>query len=329
MHNLKDGDLIGIISPSAPISAFCPRRLDRGIKYLEKLGFRVLLGKHVSAVNRFTAGTPQERADDINFMFNNSDAKAIIVTIGGYNANDVLDLIDYELIKKNNNKLLIGYSDASLLLHALYKKSGVRGIMGPMILPQFAEYPEMQKFSLNSFFEVVKNLGKNKVYELPKAEEYTEEMLLWDQEDIKSREMKKNSGWEIIFSGKASGRLVPTNLNTLCKLIGTPYMPDLEGAILFLEDDGDESAATIQRMLQHLKQAGQLDWIKGIVFGRFQEKSEITNDDIKFLLGNVFNEVSFPVISNVDFGHTDPMITLPIGNSVSISTQLSQIKITL
>ncbi|OQA37238.1 MAG: Microcin C7 self-immunity protein MccF [Parcubacteria group bacterium ADurb.Bin326] len=224
---------------------------------------------------------------------------------------------------------MIGYSDASLLLHALYKKSGVRGIMGPMILPQFAEYPEMQKFSLNSFFEVVKNLGKNKVYELPKAEEYTEEMLLWDQEDIKSREMKKNSGWEIIFSGKASGRLVPTNLNTLCKLIGTPYMPDLEGAILFLEDDGDESAATIQRMLQHLKQAGQLDWIKGIVFGRFQEKSEITNDDIKFLLGNVFNEVSFPVISNVDFGHTDPMITLPIGNSVSISTQLSQIKITL
>ncbi len=175
--NLKPGDTVGIVSPSSPVAGLCPRRLDRGVKYLELLGYKVLKGKNVSKVDGFTAGTIQERVEDLHAMFANSEVKAIIATIGGYNANDLLDKLDYKMISKNNQKILIGYSDITILLHALYKKSGVKGIMGPMVLPQFAEFPKMQKFTKLSFSYVAANLGTGKMYKLPAAEEFTEEML--------------------------------------------------------------------------------------------------------------------------------------------------------
>ena len=329
MANEKNKYLAGIISPSAPIAAYCPRRLSRGIKFLEKNGFNVLLGKNVSALNKFTAGTAQERADDLNMMLANKDIKVIILTIGGYNANDILDLIDYDLARENNDKILIGYSDSTVILHALYKKSGLRTVMGPMILPQFAEYPEMQKFSFDSFLEIIENIGSGKKYKLPVSREYTEEMLSWDEEDNRPRVMEENKGWIVINGGKSEGVLMPANLNTLNKIIGTPYMPNLDGAILFLEDDSDESASTIQRMLQQLKQAGFLSKIKGLVFGRFQKNSSIANEDLVFILNNIFEHIDFPVLSNVDFGHTDPILSLPVGVQVKLDTDLLEIEIIL
>ncbi len=326
---LKPGDVIGIISPSAPISAFCPKRLKRGLKYLESMGYKILKGENITKVDEFTAGTIEERVEDLHSMFANPKVKAIIATIGGYNANDLLDKLDYEMISKNNKKILIGYSDVTILLHALYKKSGVRGIMGPMILPQFAEFPKMQKFTETSFLYVTANLGTGETYKLPVSKEFTEEMLLWDKEDDRPRKMEANKGWDIINHGEAHGILIPANLNTMTKLIGTEYMLDLENAILFLEDDSEESAATIQRMLQQLKQAGHLDKIKGIVFGRFQKDSDITREQINKILSNMFGKIEFPVIANVDFGHTDPMLSLPLGNDVFVNTKERKIEIEL
>ena len=329
MLSVDNHDLVGVVSLSAPVAAFCPKRLERGIENLKNLGFNVLLGKHVSALDNFTAGTAKQRADDINAMFADDKVKAIIVTIGGYNANDVLDLLDYDLIKKNNHKIIMGYSDATVLLYALYKKAQVKCIMGPMILPQFAEYPTIQDFTLKSFIEVTSNINTNKVYRLPISNQYTEEMLAWDKDDVRPRVMKENKGWKIISPGRAEGILIPANLNTLSQLIGTVYMPDFDSAVLFIEDDDAETPASIQRMLRHFKQVGLLDNIKGIVFGRFQEKSEVSKDSLEFILRNIFGDINFPVISNVDFGHTDPMISLSLGNNVIIDTSTPSIDVVL
>lgn len=329
MLGINNQCLAGIVSPSAPIAALCPRRLARGVDYLKNNGCDVLLGKNVSTIHRFTSGTAQERADDLNSMFANEAVGIIIITIGGYNANDVLDLLDYDLARRNNKKFLIGYSDSTVLLHALYKKSGVRAIMGPMLLPQFAEYPVMQKFSLDSFLDVINNFDTNKKYVIPTADKYTEEMLLWDKDDNRPRVMQENKGWVIINGGKAKGRLMPANLNTLCRLIGTPYMPDFSESILFLEDDCDENASTIQRMLQHLRQAGLLRGVKGFVFGRFQKESNMGDDDLRLVFNNVFGTVDFPVVGNVDFGHTDPILSLPLGKNVVLDTEALKIEITL
>jgi len=141
--------------------------------------------------------------------------------------------------------------------------------------------------------------------------------------------MEENKGWIVINGGKSEGVLMPANLNTLNKIIGTPYMPNLDGAILFLEDDSDESASTIQRMLQQLKQAGFLSKIKGLVFGRFQKNSSIANEDLVFILNNIFEHIDFPVLSNVDFGHTDPILSLPVGVQVKLDTDLLEIEIIL
>jgi len=325
----RDSDLIGIVSPSSPVSHFAPRRLQRGIKFLEDKGYKVLLGEHVSSLDRYTAGTAQERAEDIHKMFLDDRVKIIIATIGGYNANDILDLLDYDLIKEHNDKIFIGYSDVTVLNHALYLKSRVQTIMGPMILPQFAEYPKMQDFSWESFIKVITNLGSDKTYSLPYSLEYTEEMLFWDKEDKRPRIMKKNAPWQIIRKGRAEGKLIPANLNTFCRLLGTEYMLNLDEAILFFEDDDEESNATLLRMLRHLKQTGKINNISGIVFGRFQKKSEISYEDIKYIINNVFPEQDFPVVANLDFGHTDPMLTLPVGKKVILDTDSNKIDIIL
>lgn len=327
MYKLQKGDTIGIVAPSAPISVFCPRRMHRGVKAIERMGYKVKLGNTVNKIEEYSAGTAKERTDDIHKMFLDPDVKAIMTTIGGYNANDLLDKLDYNLIKNNNNKLFIGYSDITVLLFALMKKSGVQTIMGPMVLPQFGEFPDILNFTKESFEFVVSNIGTDKEYFLPASIENTEEMLLWDKDDNRARKMNENKGREIVFKGEAEGRLLAANLNTLCKLIGTEYMIDTGNSILFIEDDGEESAPTLQRMLQQLKQAKLLDKVKGIVFGRFQKKSDITKEKLKSLLLNIFDEVNIPVISGVDFGHTDPMLSLPMGKTVKISTHKEKISI--
>lgn len=327
MYKLQKGDTIGIVAPSAPISAFCPRRIHRGVKTIERMGYKVKLGNTVNKIEEYSAGTAKERADDIHKMFLDPDVKAIMATIGGYNANDLLDKLDYNLIKNNNNKLFIGYSDITVLLFALMKKSGVQTIMGPMVLPQFGEFPDILNFTKESFEFVVSNIGTDKEYFLPASIENTEEMLLWDKDDNMARKMNENKGWEVVFRGEAEGILLAANLNTLCKLIGTEYMIDTGNSILFIEDDGEESAPTLQRMLQQLKQAKLLDNVKGIVFGRFQKKSDISKEKLKSLLLNIFDEVNIPVISGVDFGHTDPMLSLPMGKIVKISTHKEKISI--
>lgn len=329
MKFIKDKDYIGIVSPSSPVAHFCPQRLSRGIKFLESKGYNVLLGSHVQDIDKFTAGTAQNRADDINRMFADSRVKIIIATIGGFNANDVLDLLDYDLIRQHNDKLFIGYSDITTLNYALHMKSGVSTIMGPMILPQFAEYPVMQDFSWQSFLKVIENINSGSLYDVPHSLKWTEEMLLWDKEDGRPRELRDNDPWQIIREGSAAGILFPANLNTFCRLIGTEYFPNLDGAILFLEDDDEESSATLQRMLRHLKQTGKIDNISGIVFGRFQSKSEISYDDLKFIINNVFSNHNFPVIANLDFGHSDPVLSLPLGKKVSFDTKNKKIEIIL
>ena len=329
MKNLRKGDTVGIVAPSAPVSFFCPRRMQRGIEAIERMGYKIKLGNTVDKVEDYSAGTMAERVDDIHNMFLDSKVKAIIATIGGYTANDLLDKLDYELIKRNNNKLFIGYSDITVLLFALMKKSEVQTIMGPMVLPQFGEFPDILNFTKKSFEFVVSNIGTDKEYSLPVSAENTEEMLSWDKEDNRARKMNKNEGWKVVFSGNAEGRLLAGNLNTLSKLVGTEYMIDTDDSILFIEDDDEESASTLQRMLQHFKQAKLLDNVCGIVFGRFQKKSDITEEKLKKLLLNVFGEVNIPIISGVDFGHTDPILSLPMGKNVKISANRKSVSISV
>jgi muramoyltetrapeptide carboxypeptidase len=121
---LQRGDMIGIVSPSSGIAALCPRRLQRGIEELKRLGFQVIVGKNAKKRNEYMAGTIEERIEDLHEMFANSEVKAIITTIGGTCSHQLLEDLDYNLIK-NNPKIFMGYSDITALHLAILKKRGL------------------------------------------------------------------------------------------------------------------------------------------------------------------------------------------------------------
>lgn len=318
---------IGIVSPSAPISAFCPKRLARGVEELEALGFKIKLGKHVSEQTGFTAGSVRDRVSDIQDMFTDDEVDIIVATIGGYNANDLLDSLDYSLISKHSDKIFVGYSDITILLTTLQEKANVHCILGPMILPQFAEFGGTLPFTKKSFLEILEMFDGGGSYPLPVAKSWTEEFTPWDVEDNRERVKQENEGWKVVQAGSGQGRLVGGNLRTLLVTAGTKYFPNFRDCILFLEDDDEENAATLCRMLTQMRQLGVLEIVNGIVFGRFQKKSEISVDALRNVCELVGLSKDIPVIMGVDFGHTDPMLSLPINKKVSIETDKPSIVI--
>jgi muramoyltetrapeptide carboxypeptidase len=325
---LKKGDTIGIVAPSSPVSAQCPRRTERGLETLRQLGYRLRVGKTVCRQTHHTAGTIQERVDDLHLMFLDDEVKVIIATIGGFNANDLLDRLDYDLIW-SHNKPFVGFSDITILLSVLHERCDVKSIMGPMLLPQFGEFPEMFSFTRESFLYVMENLGTGTVYQLPCAAKFTEELLWWDKEDDCPKKMQPNGGWTVIAPGQAEGRLMAANLSSIMRLPGTSYFPSFKDAVWFIEIDDLESAATFQRMLQQLKHTGALQQIKALLWGRFQHKSGVTLERLREILANIMGEIRIPMIANLDFGHTQPILSLPYGKQVMVSTDPEYVRIVL
>ncbi len=307
---LKKGDVIGIVSPSSPVASFCPRRLSRGIKQLEKSGFQIKLGQYVEERVNYTAGTIDQRLSDLQAMFADSEVKAIIATIGGLNSNQLLDKIDYSLIS-SNPKIFVGYSDITALLNAISVKTGLVTYYGPMILPQFGEFDGIYDYTWKYFKDLL--IAAEKVDYSP-SEWWTDERLDWDTADDRPREKKQNPGWQVLFSGKVKGRLIGGNLSTLVNLIGTEYWPDMKGAILFLEDDEEDDPATYDRHLTHLKQTGVFDQIAGLLFGRPRTESGFSEDNsLAMMVKRLVGKKRLPTMLDLDFGHTDPIFTLPIG----------------
>lgn len=309
---------IRLISPSAPIVAFCPKRLARSVDALTRLGHTVTLGAHVSALTGFTAGTIQDRLQDLQDAFLDPSVDVVMATIGGYNANDLLDGIDYERLR-GITKPFIGYSDITILLHVLFERSGIPAIMGPMALPQWGEYPEPQPFTTASFEQILRGLGTGTSYEAPVSAQWTEEFLRWDSEDTRLRTMEANPGWMVLRAGEGTGPLRAGNLRCLLTMAGTAYQPTLSGTVLCLEDDDEESLATVQRMLQHAKQVGYLRDIRGLMFGRFQKKSDVSPQELRAIVDRVLPDAGIPIVMGIDVGHTDPQLSLPFGAQATLT----------
>lgn len=308
---------IGIVSPSSPVASLCPRRLARGMAALERIGFATKLGAHASARTGFTAGSPEDRASDIHAMFADPSVDVIMTTIGGYNANEVLERIDYAFIARHP-KPFVGYSDTTVLLHALRERSGVPTLLGPMLLPQFGEFPDCRPFTRQSFLRALDGLGSGETYELPVSDRWADEFLSWDEEDDRPREDEANAGWRVLREGDASGPLSGGNLRCLLTLAGTPFQPDLRGTVLCLEDTGSQIPDSLQRDLTHARQAGYFAGVRAVLFGRFQEASGLSGSDLCLVVADALRGLDVPMLADLDFGHTDPMLTLPLGATTHV-----------
>jgi muramoyltetrapeptide carboxypeptidase LdcA involved in peptidoglycan recycling len=150
------------------------------------------------------------------------------------------------------------------------------------------------------------------------SREWSDDPWYLDQTD---RHLQPNEGWWVLTGGTATGEVVGGNLCTLNLLQGTPFMPALAGTVLFLEDDFESGAATFRRDLVSLLQQPGADEVAGVVLGRFQRESGVHRGLLTHMVSSHPQLSRVPVIANVDFGHTDPMITFPIGGTVEISAE--------
>lgn len=309
---LSLGDTVGIVSPASGVAAFCPRRLQRGVNCLENMGFNVIIGDRCSKQTGHTAGTIDDRLSDLHAMYRKNDVKAIITTIGGYNSNQLLDELDYELIRENP-KILLGYSDITALQLGILSQTSTVTYMGPAILPQFGEFGGLFDYTRNSFEGVLMN-SENERQNLQPSESWTDESLKWDIEDNRPRTVQESTGWKILKHGEAIGPIISGNMSTLLLLAGTKYFPDLTGAILCLEDDETTNPAIIDRYLTQLRHMGVYEQISALIVGRFPNKTGFTEGDpLENVLTIATRGYSFPVVYDFDFGHTDPMMILANG----------------
>lgn len=316
---LKAGDEIRVVAPSLSMSIIAEENREIANKRLSDLGFKITFSKNVEESDDFNSSSIKSRVADLHKAFLDPKVKAVFTVIGGFNCNQLLKYIDWKIIK-NNPKVFIGYSDTTALQNAIFAKTGLITYSGPA-WSTFAQKLHFD-YTLDHF---KKCLMSDETINIKPSLEWSDDAWYRDQN---KRELVKNNGWLIINQGKATGTLLGANLCTFNLLQGTEYFPDLKNSILFLEDDEISTDVEFDRNLQSLIHQPTFNGVRGVVIGRFQNASKMTNDKLIKIIKTKAELKKIPVIANVDFGHTSPIITFPIGGEVIMDTKKKSILIT-
>jgi muramoyltetrapeptide carboxypeptidase len=312
---LENGKKIGIIAPADPVRGVCPEEtIQRGYEYLRSKGFPVVEGESVKVLTQLhTAGAISLRANDIHEFFQREDIGCIMAFWGGFNSNQLLDHLDYELIGANP-KIIIGYSDVTALTTAITTKTGLVTFSGPGVI-SFAK-PDPFEYTWDYFRKICLDPQENLTIEV--SHEYADD-LFFLRKDSNHRIIKHNEGLKVFIDAEAKGEVIAGNLQTLLVLSGTEYLPDMTGKVLFVEEDETSTPSHVDRFICQCKQLGWFNKLAGLVFGRFTEQSQFSSEDsFESLLKEYLSQSKFPVLYNADFGHSDPMFTIPNGGGCSI-----------
>lgn len=291
---LKPGDTIGIVAPaSAAKRKFC----QAGLAYLQNRGYQVKIAPNLTRGKFFLAGSDEVRLKYLQEFLEDESLQGIICVRGGYGAIRIVDRLDFQRLSKVRPKVLVGYSDITILQLAILKKLGWVTYSGPMVASEMGQ-------NISSFSE-------EWLWKLITAHPYPI--------DLKNPEGEELQVWQ---PGVAEGRLIGGCLSLITPLLGTPLMPDLHGAILFIEDIS-EKTYHLDKHLQILRLHGVFDQIAGLVVGRFTDcfpKNPARSYTLIDYLNHVLRRYRFPVILNLAYGHLKQRVTLPIGARVRIAT---------
>jgi len=307
---IKKGAHIRVIAPARSLGLLSEEIKNAAVERLEKFGFKLSFGKHVDEIDEFNSSSVTSRIEDLHNAFEDKEVGAILTVIGGYNSNQLLRYIDYELIAQNP-KIICGFSDITAIANAITAKIGLITYLGPHFSSWAMKYG--LEYSLENF---VKCCMEDAAYDLIPSKEWSDDSWYLDQE---KREFIPNEGYWVLNPGHAFGRVVGGNLDTFTLLCGTDFMPSMENSILLLENDSELLPHHIDRHLQSLIHQSDFSGVKGILLGRFQKESKMTKKLLEKIINTKKELSNIPVIANVDFGHTTPIITLPIGGSAEIA----------
>lgn len=321
---LERGDTIAVFSPSSPATATVKSRYLRGKEYLENKGFHVVEGSLTGKWDYYRSGTIRERAEELNALIRNPDVRCIMSAIGGMNSNSLLPYIDYDALKVDS-KIIIGYSDVTALLLGIYAQTGLVTYYGPAMVASFGELPPFVDETYAYFENIVMGKGETP-WLMPTPQFWTEERIDWNIQDRGKTGVP--NALVTLHPGKHTGRLIGGNLNTMQGIWNTTYMPEIrEGDILLIEDSLKD-AADIERSFSLLKISGVFNKIGGLILGKHELFDDMGTGRKPYeILQEVIGEVTFPILAEFDCCHTHPMLTMPIGCTVTLDVSVQQVTI--
>lgn len=322
-QKLLPGNEIRVVAPSTGLKIIGQDCRQIAKQRFEKLGLKVSFGKHTTDDNFDMFGTSdiQKRAEDIMEAFQDKSVKAIFSIIGGFNSNQILPFLDYEVIQQNP-KILCGFSDITALLNGIRAKTGLVVFYGP-------HYSSNGMLKGNEYtLDMMQKMLFGGMAELLASDQWSDDLWFLDQEN---RNFIKNEGWWVLQDGDAEGELAGGNLGTYLLLNGTPYQPAFaDNTVLMVEDcftSGAADGKDFMRQLQALAQRDDFAKVKAILIGRFQKESQINRDKLHYMIAHIPQLKGMPIIANMDFGHTTPIATLPIGGWCKIKNANIEIRL--
>jgi muramoyltetrapeptide carboxypeptidase len=307
-RRLRPGQTVGIVAPGSPVVGSDDIAMAREI--VEAMGLRAVVAPGVGQRHGFLAGTDRQRADDLNAMFANPAIDAIFAIRGGWGSARILPLIDFDAIRRNP-KVFVGYSDITALHTAIEARTGLVTFHGPMGVSTWAEFP------LEHFRRVLFDAEA-----LTLANPVRVDNLIQTQHRVVT-----------ITPGTARGRLAGGNLTVLSAIIGSPYLPDWTGRILFLEDI-DENLHRIDRMLTQLALAGVLQRIAAFVFGKCTDCAPFPGPgggygalSFEQIFSDHIAPLGVPAWSGAMIGHITDQWTVPVGLEAEVDAAAGTIRL--
>ncbi|KPH97299.1 peptidase U61 LD-carboxypeptidase A [Actinobacteria bacterium OK074] len=308
---LRPGDRVAVISPSWGGAGQFPDRFERGLSALYGyLGLTAVPARHARATLDWRSASAEQRAEDLNAAFRDDTVAAVLCAVGGDHAAQLLPLLDWQAIREHP-KVFCGYSDTTVLHHALYAVCGLTTFYGPAVLPQFGDWPDPEEYTLDHFRAVT--MTPRAAGAVPRAPHVVDELVDWATYPPRSRHRRPAPRRTVLRPGSAEGPLLAGCLPSVRQLLGTPWQPPYAGHVLVLETPEGYSPADADRDLTHLRNSGCLDDLAGLALGRVARCDEQTRRRLHTVLLDAVAAYDYPVLADVECGHTDPMATLPIG----------------
>jgi len=317
---LQSGDEIRVVSPATSLAVISVENRQIAHEALQYLGFKVTYGINVAECDVFNSSTVAARLEDLHQAFADPQVRGILTSIGGFNSNQLLQGLDYDLIQANP-KVFCGYSDITALSNAIYAKTGLVTYSGP----------HFSTFGMHRGLDYTLTAFKNCLMDdrpcavLP-SDQWSDDA--WYSDQI-NRTFEENPGFLTLNEGQAEGTLIGGNLCTLNLLQGTEFMPSLADQIVLLEDDYESQPLTFDRDLQSLLHQPGFEQVRGLLIGRFQHASHMTQELLTQIIRSKPALDKIPVLANADFGHTTPHFTFPIGGRGRLVVEGEQASFTL
>lgn len=313
---------IGIFSPSSPASVSALSRYKRAKAFLEQRNINIIEGSLTGKSDIYRSGTPRERAEELNKLLRNPNVPIIMSAIGGTNSNSMLPYIDYEAFR-SNPKIVVGYSDATAILLALYAKTGITTYYGPALVPSFGEFEPLVNDTYQ-FFENYFLKSQLLPYEIPMPTYWSDEPVNWLEKTVEKK-LYKNE-WLTVQEGIAEGRLIGGNVNAMYGFIGTSYFPKIHDGDILLIEDCAKNTAIVEKNFAMLKLHGVFEKISGIILGKHERYDDLETGRRPYeILLEQLDGIDIPILAEFDICHTHPMHPIAIGKQVRLDATAKKV----